>query len=36
MNPTAIRWLRYALPALSALVIGVLLEHYVWQGRGAG
>lgn len=36
MSPGLIRWLRYLVPALTALVVGVVLEQYVWQGRGTG
>jgi hypothetical protein len=36
MSDSAIRWLRYILPALIGTVAGVLLEAYVWRGRGAG
>ena len=35
MNPAFVRWLRYAIPALVGITVGVLLERYVWQGRGA-
>lgn len=35
MSDAAVRWLRYLLPALVGLAAGVLLEHYVWKGRGA-
>lgn len=34
MNDDLIRWLRYIIPALAGTILGVLLEHYVWQGRG--
>lgn len=35
MSETMARWGRYILPALIGTVAGVLLEHYVWRGRGA-
>lgn len=34
MTAEQIRWLRYVLPAVIGTVAGVLLEHYVWKGRG--
>lgn len=30
-----VRWLRYILPALIGTLAAMLLEHYVWKGRGA-
>jgi hypothetical protein len=29
-----IRWLRYIIPALAGTLVGVLLERFLWQGRG--
>lgn len=34
MNDGHIRWLRYIIPALIGTLAGVILERYVWQGRG--
>lgn len=35
MGERWIRWARYVLPALIGTVAGVILEQYVWRGRGA-
>lgn len=35
MTTTTIRWGRYILPALVGTLAGVLLERYLWHGRGA-
>lgn len=34
MSDSSIRWLRYIVPALAGTILGVLLEHYLWRGRG--
>lgn len=34
MSADTIRWLRYVVPAAIGTVAGVLLERYVWKGRG--
>jgi hypothetical protein len=30
-----IRWSRYIVPAVIGTIAGVLLERYLWHGRGA-
>jgi hypothetical protein len=34
MSATIIRWLRYIIPALAGTILGVLLEKFIWKGRG--
>ena len=34
MNDHVARWGRYIVPALIGTLAGVLLEHYLWKGRG--
>jgi hypothetical protein len=34
MSDGLIKWLRYIIPALVGTIIGVLLEKFIWKGKG--